>query len=48
MTGYTEDDLVRRGVGANEGDVLRKPFTPEALAARVRLVLHAQETAVAC
>ncbi|MEP6491255.1 MAG: PAS domain S-box protein [bacterium] len=40
MTGYTEDDLVRRGVGANQGELLHKPFTPETLSRQVRLVLN--------
>lgn len=39
MSGYTEDDVLRRGV-LNEGAAfLEKPFTPSALAQKVREVL---------
>ncbi|HTE47563.1 MAG TPA: PAS domain S-box protein [Gemmatimonadaceae bacterium] len=47
MTGYTEDDLVRRGLGANQGELLHKPFTPEALTERVRLALNTPDSTVA-
>ena len=39
MSGYTDDAVVQRGVQAHEVALLRKPFTPYALVARVREVL---------
>ncbi len=39
MSGYTEDDVMRRGVSASHSDFLQKPFTPDQLARRVREVL---------
>ena len=36
ITGYTEDDVERLGLLGNGDEVLRKPFTPEALADRAR------------
>jgi CheY-like chemotaxis protein len=42
ITGYTEDDTERLGLLGKGQEVLRKPFTPEALADRARrLVSHA-------
>jgi PAS domain S-box-containing protein len=39
MSGYTDDDVVRRGVQKGETAFLQKPFTPVQLAAKVREVL---------
>jgi nitrogen-specific signal transduction histidine kinase len=39
MSGYTDDAVVQHGVLTQEVTLLRKPFTPYALAARVRDVL---------
>jgi signal transduction histidine kinase/ActR/RegA family two-component response regulator len=39
MSGYTDDAVVQHGVQTQEVSLLRKPFTPFALAARVREVL---------
>jgi len=41
MSGYTDDAVVQHGVQTQEVSLLRKPFTPYALAARVREVLDA-------
>jgi two-component system, cell cycle sensor histidine kinase and response regulator CckA len=43
MSGYTDDQLLQRGVLQNgSGNFLEKPFTPEALANKVREVLESQ------
>jgi CheY-like chemotaxis protein len=39
MSGYTDDAVVQHGVLSQEVSLLRKPFTPYALAARIRDVL---------
>jgi len=39
MSGYTDDDVLRRGVLKGETAFLQKPFTPEQLARKVRAVL---------
>ncbi len=39
MSGYTDDDVLRRGVLHGETSFLQKPFTPEQLARKVREVL---------
>ncbi len=39
MSGYADDALVRQGVSKTSDVFLRKPFTPSALAARIRDVL---------
>jgi signal transduction histidine kinase/ActR/RegA family two-component response regulator len=39
MSGYTDDDVVRRGVLATDTEFLQKPFTPTELLQQVRAVL---------
>jgi PAS domain S-box-containing protein len=39
MSGYTDDEVLRRGVGGQDAPFVRKPFTPEDLARRVRSLL---------
>jgi CheY-like chemotaxis protein len=39
MSGYTDDDVLRRGVLHGETAFLQKPFTPDDLARKVRAVL---------
>jgi two-component system, cell cycle sensor histidine kinase and response regulator CckA len=44
MSGYTDDDVVRRGLMAGRAGFLQKPFTPEQLAFKIREVLDGQST----
>jgi len=39
MSGYTDNEILRRGIRTSETDFLRKPFTAESLCAAVRSVL---------
>ena len=39
MSGYTDEDVMRRGVSAKQSEFLQKPFTPDQLTRRVREVL---------
>ena len=41
MSGYTEDEIVRRGVQDSRSEFLQKPFSPDALALKVHQVLDA-------
>jgi len=41
MSGYTDGDIIRRGLAREGREFLQKPFTPEALARKVREVLTA-------
>jgi PAS domain S-box-containing protein len=41
MSGYTQDAIIHRGVLNEETEFLEKPFTPDALARKVRKVLDA-------
>jgi two-component system cell cycle sensor histidine kinase/response regulator CckA len=47
MSGYTDDDILRRGVVDPRMAFLPKPFTPEALASKVREVLDGTGSVVA-
>jgi two-component system cell cycle sensor histidine kinase/response regulator CckA len=40
ISGYTEDDVLRRGVSERREKFLAKPFTPDDLARRVREVIE--------
>ena len=44
MSGYTNDAIVSRGVLDDGIDFLEKPFTPDSVAKRVRLVLDGQKS----
>jgi len=46
MSGYTDDDMLRRGIMDPRMAFLQKPFTPEALAKKVREVLDGSASAV--
>jgi two-component system cell cycle sensor histidine kinase/response regulator CckA len=39
MSGYTDDDVLRRGVLHGETAFLQKPFTPDQLARKIRGVI---------
>jgi CheY-like chemotaxis protein len=39
MSGYTDNEILRRGIRTSEADFLQKPFTAESLCAAVRSVL---------
>jgi DNA-binding NtrC family response regulator len=39
MSGYTDNEILRRGIRTSETEFLRKPFTAETLRAAVRTVL---------
>jgi two-component system, cell cycle sensor histidine kinase and response regulator CckA len=41
MSGYTDDAVILRGVEANSGNFLQKPFSMDTLAAKVREILAA-------
>jgi DNA-binding NtrC family response regulator len=41
MSGYTDDEVMRRGVIDGQTAFLQKPFTPDLLAHKVREVLDA-------
>ena len=45
MSGYTDDAVVRHGLVGEGLNFLQKPFTPDALALKVRQVLAASESA---
>ena len=44
MSGYTDNEILRRGIRTSETEFLRKPFTAEALCAAVRSVLSKPST----
>jgi CheY-like chemotaxis protein len=43
MSGYTDDEVMRRGVIEGQTAFLQKPFTPDLLAQKVREVLDAAQ-----
>jgi DNA-binding NtrC family response regulator len=45
MSGYTDNDILRRGILESETDFLQKPFTAESLRSAVRAVLSKPSTA---
>ncbi|HKC81998.1 MAG TPA: response regulator, partial [Gemmatimonadaceae bacterium] len=47
MSGYTDNEILRRGIRTSETDFLQKPFTAEALCAAVKAVLNKPSTATA-
>jgi len=44
MSGYTDNEILRRGISMSETDFLQKPFTAEELCAAVRAVLSKPST----
>jgi PAS domain S-box-containing protein len=44
MSGYTDNEILRRGIRTSETDFLQKPFTAEALCAAVRAALSKPST----
>jgi PAS domain S-box-containing protein len=46
VSGYTNDEVVRRGVRRTEAHFLQKPFTPQELMRRVRKVLDGETVTV--
>jgi PAS domain S-box-containing protein len=47
MSGYTDDEILRRGLLKEGQPFLQKPFTPEALAAKVAALLNERRSPVA-
>jgi PAS domain S-box-containing protein len=47
MSGYTDNEILRRGIRTSETEFLQKPFTAEALCAAVRSVLSKPPTTTA-
>lgn len=47
MSGYTDNEILRRGIHTSETDFLQKPFTAESLCAAVRSVLEKPATPLA-
>ena len=45
MSGYTDNEILRRGIRPSETDFLQKPFTADSLRAAVRTVLSKPSTA---
>jgi CheY-like chemotaxis protein len=44
MSGYTDNEILRRGIRSSESEFLQKPFTAESLCAAVRAVLAKPST----
>jgi PAS domain S-box-containing protein len=47
MSGYTDNEILRRGIRTSETEFLQKPFTAESLCAAVRAVLNKPSTTTA-
>jgi PAS domain S-box-containing protein len=47
MSGYTDNEILRRGIRTSETEFLQKPFTAESLCAAVRVVLNKPANTVA-
>jgi len=47
MSGYTDNEILRRGIRASAAEFLQKPFTAESLCAAVRAVLAKPSTSIA-
>ncbi|HJQ12058.1 MAG TPA: response regulator [Gemmatimonadaceae bacterium] len=47
MSGYTDNEILRRGIRTSETEFLQKPFTAEALRAAVKAVLDKPSTKIA-
>ena len=47
MSGYTDNEILRRGIRTSETDFLQKPFTADVLCAAVRAALSKSSTAPA-
>jgi FixJ family two-component response regulator len=47
ISGYTNDELTRRGLSQTDAAFIQKPFTAEELMRRVREVLESQESGAA-
>jgi DNA-binding NtrC family response regulator len=45
MSGYTDNEILRRGIKTSDSDFLQKPFTAETLCAAVRKALNKPATA---
>ena len=45
MSGFTDDDVIRRGLMAPEQPFLQKPFGPDELARRVKALVEGAATA---
>ena len=44
MSGYTDNEILRRGIRTSETEFLQKPFTAESLREAVRMVLSKPAT----
>jgi DNA-binding NtrC family response regulator len=47
MSGYTDNEILRRGINKSETDFLQKPFTADSLRSAVQAVLNKPSTASA-
>jgi FixJ family two-component response regulator len=44
MSGYTDNEILRRGINKSETDFLQKPFTADSLRSAVQAVLNKPST----
>jgi YesN/AraC family two-component response regulator len=47
MSGYTDNEILRRGINKSETDFLQKPFTADSLRSAVQAALNKRSTASA-